>query len=293
MQSPHIAAICNGQPEPLFGTDHEGPLSPSPTLLIEAHTGRPGDWQTRTIPAQVLTLFTEPGSVSHSAGDAAPASIFIPAQAVVFSLRGQPESVRWLRQARILAVQLDDQVLADTAEALFDTPGFELSPSSGVRDARLSALLQALHAEQASGFASGRLFVDGVEQALAALLVSHHGGRMRPPRVPAGGLPPSRAKRVVDYMHAHLDNPLRLEDLAGCSGYSASHFSRLFHETFAVTPHRYVLNLRVERAKALLARREHSILDVAQLCGFQTQQHFSRIFRQLTGESPGEFRRTR
>jgi AraC family transcriptional regulator len=82
-----------------------------------------------------------------------------------------------------------------------------------------------------------------------------------------------------------------LKDLADCAAYSQSHFSRLFRETFHIGPHRFVLNLRIERAKALLARRDHSILEVALLFGFQTQQHFARIFRQLVGVTPGEYRR--
>jgi AraC family transcriptional regulator len=51
-----------------------------------------------------------------------------------------------------------------------------------------------------------------------------------------------------------------------------------------------MLDRRIERATELLARPDHSLLDVAQLTGFQTQQHFSRVFRQRIGISPGAFR---
>jgi AraC family transcriptional regulator len=291
MESARIVAICNDQPEPLYGSAAENLPSPSPTLLIEAHRCRPNDWHTRTIPNQVLTLFLEPGSVMHAAGGSAPSAIAVPAQAVVFSLRGQPETVQWMKPTHVLGVQIDDRVLADAAQNLFEAQNFELLPSSGVHDARLSSLLNAIYVEQAGGYASGRLFVDGIEQALAALLVSHHGTRKLQFQAAAGGLPASRARRLVEYIEAHLDGSLTLKELADCAAYSPSHFSRLFRETFHMGPHRFVLNLRIERAKALLTRRDHSILEVALLCGFQTQQHFARIFRQLVGITPGEYRR--
>jgi AraC family transcriptional regulator len=289
MHSSRITAICDGRVEPLFPTPAQGAPSPSPTLLIESHRCLPGDWQTRTIPNHVLTLFIEPGSVLHSANDIAPIHIDIPAQAVVLSLRDQLECIRWQKPAHVLSVQVDDQALFDAAQTLGRGQDWEPAPSSGMHEARLSSLLMALYAEQASGYASGRLFVDGVEQALASLLVSRHNGAA-PRFCVEDGLPRSRAKRLVDYIDTHLDSPLRLTDMADCAGYSPSHFSRLFQQTFQTTPHRFVLELRIDRAKALLRQGEHSIFDIALLCGFQTQQHFARIFRRLVGIAPGQFR---
>jgi AraC family transcriptional regulator len=57
------------------------------------------------------------------------------------------------------------------------------------------------------------------------------------------------------------------------------------------TPHQFVLRVRVERAKEMLRSAESRVLDVAIACGFKTQQHFARVFRQLCGASPTEYRR--
>jgi AraC family transcriptional regulator len=57
------------------------------------------------------------------------------------------------------------------------------------------------------------------------------------------------------------------------------------------TPHQFVLRLRVERAKEMLRSAESRVLDVAIASGFKTQQHFARVFRQLCGASPTEYRR--
>ena len=170
MTAQRISAIQEGQLQPMFGGALEIP-SPSPTLLIETHRGEAGRAYTRIIPRHVLTLFLEPAAVWHSADGASTSHIFIPANTVVMSLRGRSESVLWLGTAQVLAVEVSDRALAEAAGTLFEAQSFELMPSPGVQDARLSALLQALHAEQVSGYGSGRLFVDGIEQALAACLV--------------------------------------------------------------------------------------------------------------------------
>jgi len=288
MTAQRISAIQEGQLQPMFGGALEIP-SPSPTLLIETHRGEAGRAYTRIIPRHVLTLFLEPAAVWHSADGASTSHIFIPANTVVMSLRGRSESVLWLDTAQVLVVEVSDRALAEAAGTLFEAQSFELMPSPGVQDARLSALLQALHAEQVSGYGSGRLFVDGIEQALAACLVSRYSTRRPKRRVRTGGLSPSRAKRLVDHIQAHIGSPLPLDELAACAGLSSSYLSRAFRETFSVTPHDFVLDMRIKRAMELLAQPGNSILDVAQLCGFQTQQHFSRIFRQRVGVSPGQF----
>jgi AraC family transcriptional regulator len=57
------------------------------------------------------------------------------------------------------------------------------------------------------------------------------------------------------------------------------------------TPHQFVLRCQTERAKEILRKPELRALDIAVACGFKTQQHFARVFRQLCGASPTEYRR--
>ena len=164
---PRISPIQQGRLAPLYGGTPRN-LSPSPTLLVESHRAGPADSGTRLIPGQVLSLFLEPVGVRHSAEGFPSSRIGIPANSTVISMRGRTESVVWLGPAQILAVQVADSVMAAAASTLFDDEGFELTPNPGAQDARLSALLQVLRFEQASGFDSGRLFLDGIEQARRA-----------------------------------------------------------------------------------------------------------------------------
>jgi len=100
-----------------------------------------------------------------------------------------------------------------------------------------------------------------------------------------------KLSRVQELIESRLDADLTLQELAVAVGYSRSHFLRAFRETTGVTPHRYVLNRRVERARRLLGETEMSIAEVAFLCGFSSQAHLTPAFRKAYGLTPGEYRR--
>ena len=78
--------------------------------------------------------------------------------------------------------------------------------------------------------------------------------------------------------------------LARVSGVSEAHFARSFKQAFGIPPHRYLLTRRIERAKALLRDTDLSITDIAFQTGWNSLGTFGRIFRDITGESPGELR---
>jgi transcriptional regulator GlxA family with amidase domain len=78
--------------------------------------------------------------------------------------------------------------------------------------------------------------------------------------------------------------------LARVSGVSAAHFARSFKEAFGVPPHRYLLTRRLEKATALLRETDLPVTDIAFQTGWQSLGTFGRTFRDVTGESPGDFR---
>lgn len=78
--------------------------------------------------------------------------------------------------------------------------------------------------------------------------------------------------------------------LARVSGVSEAHFARSFKDAFGIPPHRYLLTRRIERAMALLRETDRAITDVAFETGWKSLGTFGRTFRDIMGESPGEFR---
>src|SRR5687767_10655176 len=99
-----------------------------------------------------------------------------------------------------------------------------------------------------------------------------------------------RLLRAKDRMDAASHEEWPVSRLASVSGVSEAHFARSFKEAFGVPPHRYLLTRRLERAKALLRDTNLSITEIAFQTGWNSLGTFGRIFRDVTGESPGELR---
>lgn len=99
-----------------------------------------------------------------------------------------------------------------------------------------------------------------------------------------------RLLRAKDRMAAapHEDWPVRR--LARVGGVSQAHFARCFKVAFGIPPHRYLLSLRLERAKALLRDTALPITDVAREAGWKSLGTFGRTFRAVVGETPSAFR---
>jgi len=107
---------------------------------------------------------------------------------------------------------------------------------------------------------------------------------------PRGGLPPRAFRRVREYILAHLEEDLSNPVLAEFVGLSAYYFPRAFKQSAGVSPHRFVLQSRVERAKHLLVETELPLAQIAVAAGFSDQSHCSRRFRELVGITPSRFR---
>jgi transcriptional regulator GlxA family with amidase domain len=99
-----------------------------------------------------------------------------------------------------------------------------------------------------------------------------------------------RLLRAKDRMDAASQEEWPVRRLARVSGASEAHFARSFKKAFGVPPHRYLLTRRIERATALLRDTELSITEIAFQTGWNSLGTFGRVFRDVTGESPGAIR---
>lgn len=103
-------------------------------------------------------------------------------------------------------------------------------------------------------------------------------------------LPPWRLRRVVAHIDAHLEDPITLADLAGVAGLSRMHFAAQFRVATGLRPHEYLLRRRIDHARHLLAEPRSKLVDVALSVGFQTQAHFTTVFKRIVGETPHRWR---
>ena len=106
----------------------------------------------------------------------------------------------------------------------------------------------------------------------------------------AGVLPERRLRRVAQYVQDNLHRELRLAELSGLVHMSPYHFARLFKRSTGVSPHRFLVQRRIEQARALLAAQPLPIAEIARSVGFRTPSHFATTFRRVSGITPSAYR---
>lgn len=239
---------------------------------------------------QMVAMVLQPGSVAVGLRQQSLTRFDYGPGDLILCRRHTEEWVRWGSPIEMLMARVSDEALQAVAA---ETGGgsLRLEATPNLQDGRVQALMYALDAERICGFQSGQLYLDSVGQALAAAVANARGTLLKPLRSWRDGLAPVRLRRVVSFVHEHLSHDLSLQQLADIAGLSTAYFSRLFQQSTGLSPHRYVLQARVKRAQELLRQPETRVLDVALACGFQTQQHFARVFREWCGSSPVQYRR--
>jgi AraC-like DNA-binding protein/mannose-6-phosphate isomerase-like protein (cupin superfamily) len=183
--------------------------------------------------------------------------------------------------------RLSSDLLAGITEEIAVKRGdFELGGTM-VEDSMLAAQLLRLHDAMGSSNDSMAMAVQSQWLTLFELLLSR--SREVVPREETGSLSPMQWQRVRDYCFAHLGEKISLDELAAVCGLGRFHFLRQFKQTIGMTPHAWLVRLRLEQACSLLARSAVTIADVAQGLGFYDQSHFNRAFRQAFGVAPSNY----
>jgi AraC-like DNA-binding protein len=102
-----------------------------------------------------------------------------------------------------------------------------------------------------------------------------------------------QARRVLEYIDAHIAGPMRVGDLCALLQRSEAYFSRSFKRTFRMSPYAFVIRRRLQLAAQHMLETDSGLSDIALRCGFTDQAHLCKHFRESTGESPAAWRRAR
>ena len=105
-----------------------------------------------------------------------------------------------------------------------------------------------------------------------------------------GGLPAYKLRQVVEFIDAHIDQPINLTQLAEVASLSPFHFHREFKRSTGLTPGKYILDARIKRAEGLLSESDLPLAQVAIQVGFADQSHFTVAFRKATSMTPRTYR---
>jgi AraC family transcriptional regulator len=171
-----------------------------------------------------------------------------------------------------LVVQLPPALLQRAAQRLgLHADRLDLEPRYQLRDAQIEHIVWALEAERRAGDPGGPLYSDSLGMALAVRLLSYASTK--------GGDTP--LARVLSYIEQHLDQDLSIARLAHLAGVSATNLKSLFRRLTGLPVHQYVVQRRVERARALLARGRLPASQVALEARVAHQSHMARWMRRL------------
>ena len=99
--------------------------------------------------------------------------------------------------------------------------------------------------------------------------------------------------KAIDYMKRSYHSKLTLEDTAAHVNLSPSYFSKIFKEELGCSFNTYLNELRIEKSKSLLLAGSASMVEICELVGFEDQSYFTKVFKKITGVTPGKFKERR
>ena len=166
----------------------------------------------------------------------------------------------------------------------------ELAVNLTIPDRHIELLMNALQADLEAGSPAGPLYGESLGNALSTYLIKRYGTFAPKLEEYKGGLRKQRLNRVQEYIESNLEDNVSLSALAEVAGVSMYHFAKAFKESTGATPHQYVLERKIDRAKELLHDPNRSVLEASVRTGFVDQSHFTKIFRRMVGVTPSEYR---
>lgn len=177
------------------------------------------------------------------------------------------------------------QIALETMDS--DPARIEFMPRIAIKDMFLAVAGQALLAAVQKHPVNDYLAAETLAHMICLYLLRHHTVHSMPVPRFDGRIPAATLRRVIEYIHANLGQPLTLAELAGIANLSPYHFARQFRATVGLSPYQYVLEQRLAAARQMLTTRMLPLAAIAATLGFADQSHFGNQFKRRYGVSPG------
>ncbi|NMG20240.1 AraC family transcriptional regulator [Brasilonema bromeliae] len=190
-----------------------------------------------------------------------------------------------------LHIHLQPELVEQVTQASeMDTERLDLVNHFCKQDLHLQHIAMLLLAELCSDGMMGQLYVESLTQVLVIHLLRHYSKSAQIITSENRSLTHAQLQQAIDYIHTHLNRDLSLAEIAEVINISPTYFASLFKRATGISPHQYVIQQRVERAKSLLSKTDLAIADIALQVGFSSQSHLTQQFKRLTGMTPKQVR---
>ena len=200
---------------------------------------------------------------------------------------------RWSSSLESLTIGFQPGYLGELAAQEFGIDGFQLHPPPFGRIDRQALQVAHLLRQELSGEAPNELFVDSLMTAAGLHVIRTYSAPLTAPRPKIGELSSTNARKVREFLAKNFRSKLSISCLAALCGVSQRHFIQAFGKTFGTTPHRYVINARLNEAVSLLSEAKLTIAEVAYLSGFSSQSHLTSTMKRYRGKTPAQIRKKR
>jgi AraC-like DNA-binding protein len=227
------------------------------------------------------------GSQTGILSSVAPNTIlFNPARAFLWIRR------RTSKPSRILLLSIDPALVNRLGVGDVNVADLQFRQQIGIEDQATRLTLAAIKQEIEAPGLNSRLYIDSLLMLLLTQLM-RCASNFAAPRQPAyvkGGLPNWRLKRALELLETDRTKTPSLAELAGPLRLHPTSFCRAFKQSTGLSPHRYLLEHRVNRAKEMMKERKRTLTEIALDCGFSSSSQFSIVFKRITGVSPRNYR---
>jgi AraC family transcriptional regulator len=198
----------------------------------------------------------------------------------------------WDKEVEFTQFYLEPTFVSHIAHEAIDPDRVEIQFEPKISDPLIYQICLALRSDLENDGIGDRFYSDSMATALSAHLLRHYSTRKHKIREHEDGLSKYRLMQAIEYINDHLSvKKLSLASIATELHMSQFYFCRLFKQSTGMTPHQYLTQQRIERAKQLLRLPELTITRISEDCGFANQSHFAKYFRLRTGVSPQQFRK--
>lgn len=195
------------------------------------------------------------------------------------------------KSLEFIHLYLEPEFVSHVAHETIDPERVEILFEPKKEDLLIYQMCLALKADLDADGSGNGFYADAIATTLSAHLLRHYSTNQYQFREYEDGLSKYKLRTVFDYINEHLCEKITLTELARELDMSHFYFSRLFKISTGITPHQYLIQQRIERAKQLLRQPDKTIADVAMDCGFANPSHFAKHFRKYTGVTPKQFRK--
>lgn len=200
------------------------------------------------------------------------------------------QGAKWNTAGEFISFAFEPLALVQAFDPAIAPSELTLVPQFATQDLLVLQLGFTLKKLLVRGEPIDSLYWESLTHTLAIHLLQQYGTRSLPTKSYPHGLSQHCLEQLIDYINAHLDSDLSLNQLAQRLDMSPHYFSQLFKQSTGLSPHQYIIQCRINRAKALLRNTQQPIAEIAYQVGFANQSHLTRHFKRAVGTTPHQFR---